>query len=149
MHRSCSKRRTSWASRRRELAIEAILDTSVFIAREQDRPLGDLPDEVAVSVVTLSELRHGVLAAEGHERMARRLSTLEAARQIAKPLVADERVGDELARLRVALKAIGRAMKVMDAWIAATAIAHSAAVCAQDTDFDAAAEAGLLEVVRV
>lgn len=81
--------------------------------------------------------------------MARRLSTLEAARQIAKPLVIDEVVADELARLRVALKAISRAMKVMDAWIAATAMAHGVAVCTQDADFDAASEAGLLEVVRV
>lgn len=129
--------------------MQAILDTSVFIAREQERPLGELPDQVAVSVVTLSELRHGVLAADGHEQMARRLSTLEAARQIAKPLVVDEAVGDELARLRVALKAISRAMKVMDAWIAATAMVHEAAVCTQDTDFDAAAEAGLIEVVQV
>ena len=129
--------------------MQAILDTSVFIAREQERPLGDLPDEVAVSIVTLSELRHGVLAADGHERMARRLSTLEAARRIAKPLVIDEAVGDELARLRVALEAIGRAMKVMDAWIAATAMAHGAAVCTRDADFDAAAEADLIEVVQV
>lgn len=81
--------------------------------------------------------------------MARRLSTLEAARQIAKPLAMDECVGDELARLRVALKAIGRAMRVMDAWIAATAMAHGAAVCTQDSDFDAVLEAGLLEVIRV
>ncbi len=129
--------------------MQAILDTSVFIAHEQERPFGDLPDEVAVSVVTLSELRHGVLAADGHERMARRLSTLEVARQIAKPLVIDGAVGDELARLRVALRAIGRAMKVMDAWIAATAMAHGVAVCTQDADFDAAAEADLIEVVRV
>jgi predicted nucleic acid-binding protein len=129
--------------------VQAILDTSVFIAREQERPLGDLPDQVAVSVVTLSELRHGVLAASGHEQMARRLSTLEAARQIAKPLAIDEVVGDEFARLRVALKAVGRAMNVMDGWIAATAMAHGAAVCTQDSDFDAVVEAGLLEVVRV
>ena len=129
--------------------MQAILDTSVFIAREQGRPLGDLPDEVAVSVVTLSELRHGVLAADGHELMAQRLSTLEAARQIAKPLTIDEAVGDELARVRVVLKAIGRAMKVMDAWIAATAMAHGAAVCTQDADFDAVAEAGLIEVLQV
>jgi predicted nucleic acid-binding protein len=129
--------------------VRAVLDTSVFIAREQERPLGDLPDEVAVSVVTLSELRHGVLAAGDHERMARRLSTLEAARQIATPLVVDEAVGDEFARLRVSLKAVGRAMKVMDAWIAATAMAHGAAVCTQDSDFDAAVAAGLLEVVPV
>jgi hypothetical protein len=129
--------------------VRAILDTSVFIAREQERPLGELPDEVAVSVVTLSELRHGVLAAAGHEQMARRLSTMEIARQIAKPLAIDEVVGDEMARLRVALKALGRTMMVMDAWIAATAMAHGAAVCTQDADFDAAHEAGLLEVVWV
>lgn len=129
--------------------MQAVLDTSVFIAREQGRPLGELPEEVGVSVVTLSELRHGVLAAPGHEEMARRLSTLETARALAAPLVIDERVGDELARLRISLRAKGRAMKVMDAWIAATAMAHGAAVCTQDADFDAAAEAGLLEVVPV
>lgn len=37
----------------------------------------------------------------------------------------------------------------MDAWIAATAMAHGAAVCTQDADFDAAAEAGLIEVLQV
>jgi predicted nucleic acid-binding protein len=129
--------------------VQAVLDTSVFIAREQERPLGDLPDEVAVSVVTLSELRHGVLAAPGHEQMAQRLSTLEVARQIAAPLPIDEAVGDEMARLRVALKAVGMVMSVMDAWIAATAMAHGAAVCTQDADFDAPEKAGLLEVLRV
>lgn len=111
--------------------------------------MGDLPEEVAVSVVTISELRYGVLAAADHETRALRLSTLEAARRVGGPLVIDEPVGDELARLRVALKAIGRAMKVMDAWIAATAITHEAAVCTQDADFDAARDADLLEVVRV
>lgn len=129
--------------------MRAVLDTSVFIAREQERPLATLPDEVGVSVVTLAELRHGVLAAEEHRQRAQRLSTLDAARRIGSPLLIDEAVGDELARLRIALKSIGRAMKVMDAWIAATAMATSSAVCTQDADFDAAADAGLVEVVRV
>lgn len=129
--------------------MRALLDTSVFIAREQARPLGELPGEVAVSVVTISELRHGVLAAEDHAIRAVRLKTLEAARRLGAPLPIDEPVADELARLRVALKAAGRAMKVMDAWIAATAIVHEAAVCTQDADFDAAQAAGLLELVRV
>jgi hypothetical protein len=30
-----------------------LLDTSVFIARETERSLGDLPERVAVSVVTI------------------------------------------------------------------------------------------------
>ena len=129
--------------------MHALLDTSVFIAREQGRPLGKLPGEVAVSVVTISELRYGVLAAADHATRAVRLSTLEAARRLGRPLVIDEAVGDELARLRIALRELGRAIKVMDAWIAATALAHSAAVCTQDADFDALEEAGLLEIVRV
>jgi len=129
--------------------VRAVLDTSVFIAQEQGHPLGELPEEVAVSVVTLSELRYGVLAAGDHETRAIRLGTLESATRLAAPLVVDERVGDELARLRVALRAIGRGMKVMDIWIAATALAHGAAVCTQDADFDAAQDAGLLGVVRV
>jgi predicted nucleic acid-binding protein len=129
--------------------MRAVLDTSVFIAREQGRSLGMLPAEVAVSVVTLSELRHGVLAASDHATRALRLTTLETARRIGTALVLDERVADELARLRVALHAIGRTMKVMDAWIAAVAIAHGADVCTQDADFDVAQETGLVQVVRV
>jgi predicted nucleic acid-binding protein len=99
--------------------------------------------------VATGALRHGVTAAEDHETRPLRLRTLEVALRIGAPLVIDEPVGEELARLRVALKAIGRAMKVMDAWIAATAIVHAAAVCTQDAGFDAAEEAGLLEVARV
>lgn len=129
--------------------MRALLDTSVFIARELGRPLGELPNEVAVSVVTISELRYGVLAAEDHATRAVRLKTLETARRVGRPLAINEAVGDELARLRVALKAFGRAIKVMDAWIAATAMAYDAAVCTQDADFEALQEAGLLEVVRV
>ena len=87
--------------------MRALLDTSVFIAREQQRPLGELPDEVAVSVVTISELRYGVLAAAGHADRAARLTTLETARRIGKPLVIDEAVGGELAS--PACRAQGRA----------------------------------------
>jgi predicted nucleic acid-binding protein len=69
--------------------VRALLDTSVFIAREQGRPLGELPEEVAISVVTISELRYGVLAAANYETRALRLSTLEAARRLGGPLVID------------------------------------------------------------
>ena len=40
-----------------------LLDTSIFIARENGRALGELPDRVAVSVVTIGELQLGVLIA--------------------------------------------------------------------------------------
>jgi hypothetical protein len=43
----------------------ALADTSVFIAVEQNRPLaGRPPGRVAVSVITVGELRLGLLAAD-------------------------------------------------------------------------------------
>jgi hypothetical protein len=44
------------------------VDTSVFIAREVERPLGELPSRVAVSVVTIGELQLGLLSAPGCDR---------------------------------------------------------------------------------
>lgn len=46
-------------------AVRGLLDTTVLIAREQDRPLGTLPDESVISVVTLAELHIGVLFGGG------------------------------------------------------------------------------------
>ena len=42
-----------------------LADTSLFIASESGRPLDleALPDQIAVSVITIGELRAGVLAA--------------------------------------------------------------------------------------
>jgi predicted nucleic acid-binding protein len=42
----------------------AIADTSVFIAQESGRELGDLPKQIAVSVVTAAELELGVLSSD-------------------------------------------------------------------------------------
>jgi len=55
-----------------------VLDTSVFIASESGRPLKEdlLPEEAAVSVVTLAELQAGVLAARDTQTRARRMATL-------------------------------------------------------------------------
>ena len=64
-------------SRRAELALA---DTSVFIALEQDRPLaGPPPEAVVVSVITVGEIRLGVLAAGEGATRARRLETLSRA----------------------------------------------------------------------
>jgi len=52
----------------------------VFIAREQRRPLGPLPDEAAISVMTLAELELGVLAAADPDVRALRADTLALAR---------------------------------------------------------------------
>lgn len=55
--------------------MRAIADTSVFIAREAGRPLGALPDEIAVSVITAAELELGVLRARDAETRGTRVAT--------------------------------------------------------------------------
>jgi hypothetical protein len=124
----------------------AIADTSVFIAIEQKRPLVSAPPlQVAVSVVTLAELRLGVLAAADGPTRARRLETLSRAEAL-EPLPIDTRVAHAWAALRLALRDSARRMPLNDSWIAATAIAHHLAVAAQDSDYDGIPG---LEVVRV
>ena len=128
--------------------MRGILDTSVFIAGEQRRALAAdaLPDEAAVSVVTLAELELGVQMATTETVRAERLRTLRAltATYVAIPI--DEPVASAFAELVATLRRDGRRLRVQDAWIAATARAHDAAVYTQDADFDGVPG---LDVVRV
>jgi len=102
-----------------------LLDTSVFIARETERPLGELPDRVAVSVVTIGELQLGMLNASDDATRARRADTLALARA-ADPIPIGEAIMVTWARLVSASKAAGvhRTIKLTDTLIAATAIEH-------------------------
>jgi predicted nucleic acid-binding protein len=114
----------------------ALADTSLFISTEQDRPLSSRPpDRVAVSVVTVGELRLGVLAAEDGPTRARRLDTLSAATSL-DPLPVDEKVAHAWAALRLSLRDAGKRMPINDSWIAATAIANGLVVVSQDSDYD-------------
>lgn len=124
-----------------------IADTSVFIARESGRPLGadDLPDEIAVSVITIGELRAGVLAATDLEARDRRLATLTLALAL-QPLPIDDPVAEAWARLRVLLHDSAQRMPINDSWIAATAMALGVSVVTQDADY---VEVTGLEVTRV
>ena len=124
-----------------------IADTSVFIARESGRPLEwqSLPERVGVSVITIGELRAGVLAASTLDLRDRRLATLTEASALAA-IPVDERVAEAWAHLRVSLRDAGLRMGLNDSWIAATALAHDVPVITQDADY--AAVAGL-EVIRV
>jgi predicted nucleic acid-binding protein len=128
-----------------------LLDTSVFIARETGRRLGKLPDQVAVSVVTLGELQLGVLAANDDATRARRGDTLALART-ADPITITEAVMGSWARLVIDCRAVGvhRTVKLTDALIAATAIEHGLSVVTQDDDYAQIARAHpALQVISV
>ena len=113
-----------------------LADTSVFIARESGRPLDEasLPDELAISVVTIAELRAGVLVATDAAVRDRRLATLTTA--IAFDAVpVDQKVAESWASLRVLLRDSGQRMPVNDSWIAATAMSLGVPVVTQDNDY--------------
>lgn len=112
-----------------------LADTSVLIASERRRSLdiSRLPDELAVSVVTIGELRAGVLAAADVETRDRRLHTLLRALEL-DPVPVDLAVADAWARLRIMLRDAGLRMPLNDSWIAATAIALGVPVLTQDSD---------------
>jgi predicted nucleic acid-binding protein len=128
-----------------------LLDTSVFIARETERQLADLPERVAVSVVTIGELQLGVLSAEAAESRARRADTLVLARS-ADPIPISEAIMVSWARLVADCRAAGihRMVKLNDALIAATAVEHGLPVVTQDDDYDRIAQAHpSLQVIKV
>jgi predicted nucleic acid-binding protein len=113
----------------------AIADTSVFIARETGRGLADLPSEIAVSVVTAAELELGVLRARDQKTRAARLATLSRVRAEYPLLIIDDATASCFARIADEELSAGRRLRRHDAWIAATALRHGAAIVTQDADF--------------
>jgi predicted nucleic acid-binding protein len=113
-----------------------IADTSVFIARESGRALdvSALPEDLGVSIITIGELRAGVLAAVDVDTRDRRLATFSAA-QALDPIPIDEPVAGAWARLRILLRDSDQRMPVNDSWIAATAISLGVAIVTQDDNY--------------
>jgi predicted nucleic acid-binding protein len=123
-----------------------LIDTSVLIGWENDRfDKEKLPPSVSVSVITMAELRLGVLMATSLEARARRMATLRLAEAIA-PLPVDDAAADAWAVLVATLRDAGRKAPVNDSWIAATAIARGIPVATQDDDYD---DMPGLEVIRL
>jgi predicted nucleic acid-binding protein len=126
--------------------MKGLVDTSVFIAREAGRPLESLPDEPAVSVVTLAELHLGVLRARDAQTRARRLRTVTRVEREYDAIPIDAEVARTFASIIGDARAAGRRPHVMDVWIAATAVRHGLVVFTQDADF---ADIPLVKVQRV
>jgi predicted nucleic acid-binding protein len=124
----------------------AIADTSVFIAEESGRELEDLPERIAVSVITAAELELGVLRASDPTSRSTRLSTLSRVQATYRLLPIDPEVASCFARIASAELSKGRRLRRHDTWIAATAMRHGAVVITQDADFSSFSD---VTVVRV
>lgn len=115
--------------------MRGLLDTSVFVGTEQKRDLASLPEEAAISVMTLAELHVGVLLARGQRIRAQRLRTLARVERAFDPLPVDEAVARAFAEIVADARRRARRPMIVDALIAATAVAHDMPLYSQDRDF--------------
>lgn len=127
-----------------------LLDTSVLIAAEEGRPLraDALPKSAAISIITVGELRAGILAAPDIQSRDRRLYTLERISGTTT-LAIDHKVAQAWAGMRAYLAASGERVSGNDLWIAATAAATGMPVVTQDRDFYALSGVNGLTVIEV
>src|SRR5437870_2773824 len=93
---------------------------------------GGLPESAAISVLTLGELRAGVLLARDDETRARRASALAAVRSTFLALEVDERVADRYGEVLAAARRERQRAKATDLLIIATALAHDRALHTRD-----------------
>jgi predicted nucleic acid-binding protein len=124
---------------------KAVADTSIFIAQETGRELGELPEKIAVSVITVAELELGVLRATDEDARARRLSTLSRVQSIYPLLPVGPEIASCFARIAASERSRGRRLRRHDTSIAATAMKHGAAILTQDSDFSSFEE---VKVIR-
>jgi predicted nucleic acid-binding protein len=108
--------------------------------------LGDIPEEIAVSVITAAELELGVLRAADPPARATRLATLSRVRATYPLLAIDPETASCFARIASVELASGRRLRRHDTWIAATAMRNGAAVLTQDADFRSFEEVTVLRV---
>lgn len=100
----------------------ALLDTSIVMAHDQEGDL-ELPETAAISVITLGELRAGVLVVRNGPIADARRRRLAAVRAAFVALVVDEAVAERFADLLVVARSERRAAKATDLLIIATAAA--------------------------
>jgi predicted nucleic acid-binding protein len=127
-----------------------LLDTSVLIDWDNPAIVAALPDEVAVSAITMAELAAGPhLAADPSER-ARRQAGLQQAEALFDPLDFNRAAARSYGQVVAAVAAAGRShrRRVADLLIAAVAHANGLALYTRNPD-DFAGLGNLITVVAV
>ena len=128
-----------------------LLDTNILVLRRVIDP-AELPDEVAISAVTLAELSAGAQLVEGDDadaraERARRADVLQRAENEFDPIPFDAEAARMFGRISAAVRAVGRTprRRIVDLMIASVAAAAELPLYTTNPgDF-----AGLDEIVRV
>lgn len=127
-----------------------LLDTSVVIDWDDPAVLEALPDEVAISAVTLAELAAGPHLAGAPSEAALRQARLQEVESAFEPLPFDGTVARSYGQVVAAIVAAGRKhrRRVADLMIAATAHANGLDLYTRNVD-DFSGLEGLITVVAV
>jgi len=130
--------------------IQGVNDTSIFIAAERGRDINQelLPNIAYLTVITLAELKVGLLNAPNPELAARRLDTLTAL-SLLDALPVTDSVASKWAVMAANLNRAKRKININDLWIAAIALDNGLPVFSRDGDYDVIAEYGGPESIRV
>lgn len=118
----------------------SLLDTSVLVAHDPGAALA-LPETAAISVVTLGELRAGVLIARDAATAAERTRRLGAVRAAFAPLPVDEAVAERYADVLARARSERRGVRATDLLIIATAAATARTLHTRDRSQGRLAEA--------
>jgi predicted nucleic acid-binding protein len=113
-----------------------LADTTIFIPPQSAQPLREtfLPAELAVSVITVGELRAAVLSADDVRVRDRRLAAFATATAL-DPVPIDDEVATQWARLRGLLRDTAQQMPLNDSWVAATAMAFGVPVVTRNVAY--------------
>lgn len=129
-----------------ESVARGLLDTSVVISLEA-LPASSLPDEPAISALTLAELAAGPLATEDENERARRQDRLQRVEALLDPLPFDAAAARAYGRVFAATRAADRkprGSRAVDLMIAAVAISNDLPLFTRNPDdFDHLRSAGL------
>jgi predicted nucleic acid-binding protein len=119
----------------------ALFDTSVLISGFPSLQIEDIPETMAISVITLGELRAGVRLASDPVARAARQERLVAVRDAFQPILVDEAVAEHYGDVLAVARSAGRTTKATDLLIIATASATGRTLYTHDSRQAALAQA--------
>src|SRR2546426_1025953 len=101
---------------------------------------------ITVDGRAVADLLLGVLLADDPTTRAQRLRTLSSVEELFEPLPIDTSGARVFAELAAEARRQGKRPKIMDTWIAATAVAHDLPIYTQDDDVLAITRAHVVHV---